>query len=441
MLPVAFIGILLGLVPVAATFYSANDDSFYYVGRWTVGEQVARSDWPCSGFRFDVTTTAMDGGATSIALKLDGLRLRVKVVVTADATGALETEILESDCIDHCLKLFNVTIANQSARSYTVSVTKLTQAAPYGNGLGRALTSVLEFHGVEMDTTNGATLGPPPTPSRRIGYVGASDTAGYCVDGTPRTNDYRLRPWAYDNCDVTSPGVLGRHLKAEISVQAIAGIGLTQNAFADMPALLGEETMPDYLDRTLQTNEQLLWNFTSWRPHLVVISLGGNDYNHQNSVPSNETFTAAYEDFILQIVEPYGEGGPVPTIVSICGQGDLTEVERDPNNDRCRPCPHVQDATEAFRARHGATVRTEYVLIPCDGSVVTGVDDIGCDGHKNQLGQERVANFLEPYLRDIMGWSDDTNDTSEDDGGSTAWAGVRVLVWAIGFLSFLHQML
>lgn len=43
-----------------------------------------------------------------------------------------------------------------------------------------------------------------------------------------------------------------------------------------------------------------------------------------------------------------------------------------------------------------------YVFVPCDGSVVTGRGDIGCDGHKNQLGMQKVADFLEPNVRRMM---------------------------------------
>jgi len=42
---------------------------------------------------------------------------------------------------------------------------------------------------------------------------------------------------------------------------------------------------------------------------------------------------------------------------------------------------------------------------------LTGDGDIGCEGHKNQLGQKRVADFLEPRMREIMGWSHNEQET------------------------------
>eukprot|EP00957_Ditylum_brightwellii_P196755 14990512-Ditylum_brightwellii.AAC.1 len=50
-------------------------------------------------------------------------------------------------------------------------------------------------------------------------------------------------------------------------------------------------------------------------------------------------------------------------------------------------------------------IAVDYIFIPCDGSVVTGIDDIGCNGHKNALGQLQIANYLEPRLKAIMNWT------------------------------------
>ena len=158
-----------------------------------------------------------------------------------------------------------------------------------------------------------------------------------------------------------------------------------------------------------------IWKFTeSWRPNLILIDLGGNDYNHQDGdVPSNSTFTEAMEDFLLNLFNEYyppgtskeseSESESYPTIVNVCGMGDPLEAEYDPDNNRCRPCPHVQDATEYFQQKHLKFVDlVHYIYVPCDGSVVTGIDDIGCQGHKNRIGQARVAAYLEPKLRKIM---------------------------------------
>ena len=149
-----------------------------------------------------------------------------------------------------------------------------------------------------------------------------------------------------------------------VSVQAISGIGLTQNAQAKQPWQLGKLTLPDFFNRTLQVNQLPAclfvcfrslpvfdtlvmkkqtcffpvsqsdpkagaWNFSAEpSPLFVYLSVGGNDFNHQhNAVPTNATFTAAYKAFLLRIFAAYGNA---TTVVNVCGQGSPVEAKFDP---------------------------------------------------------------------------------------------------------------
>ena len=155
-----------------------------------------------------------------------------------------------------------------------VTLRKLTQAAPFGTGEDCARTistyianasivtsllltpvagigekllagSVFEFHG--LSSVDGVTLKKAARRGRVIEYIGASDTAGYCVDGTPDmdgTVDLYLNGWEWDNCDLATPGLLGHHFDAELHVEAEGGMGLTQNANARIPAFEGREPLP-----------------------------------------------------------------------------------------------------------------------------------------------------------------------------------------------------
>lgn len=64
--------------------------------------------------------------------------------------------------------------------------------------------------------------------------------------------------------------------------------------------------MPDYYNRTLQSDSKHLWDPTNFIPDIVLTSLGGNDYNHQEGrEPTQEDFNDAYEKFWLQIFGQY----------------------------------------------------------------------------------------------------------------------------------------
>ena len=59
---------------------------------------------------------------------------------------------------------------------------------------------------------------------------------------------YLLTPLAY--LLTTTPAELGRRLGASVSVQGQASIGLTQNAMASQPYLVGSAAMPALFGRT-----------------------------------------------------------------------------------------------------------------------------------------------------------------------------------------------
>ena len=93
----------------------------------------------------------------------------------------------------------------------------------------------------------------------------------------------------------------------------------------------------------------------------MLVSLGGNDYNHQKGhVPTNETFTTVFESFALFLASRY----PTAQLVALCGMGSPLEAKLDPDDNRCKPCPHVADAVNSFKQRQPFTLREKvhYVL-------------------------------------------------------------------------------
>ena len=121
----------------------------------------------------------------------------------------------------------------KSSNKLTVTLTKMSQSNPMGTGIATDFFSASTFSLIGLRLT-GKLLDPPRRAPHRIQFVGASDTAGYCVDGTPDTGPIAegLLGWEYENCDAGYVHLVGEALDADIEVLAIAGIGLTQNARA-----------------------------------------------------------------------------------------------------------------------------------------------------------------------------------------------------------------
>lgn len=418
-----------------ARFAQPGDPRLRYEGRWMHQSSGAFADWPCSTLAFGV-----NAGTAGAVLRVTwaGPRLRLNVTIESadgETRSATTWKGAEYDLPFTPPKRSDISVPPGGS---LVRLRKLSSATPYAPGIGSKLLrpSVLEFRGIDLVRGN-ASLEAPPTPPRSIEIIGASDSAGYCVDGTPNTSSlaYTLGGWERSNCDATALAEVARRVDASLSVQAFAGAGLTQNANARQRWQMGKLTMADYYNRTLQTRAAPVWDVRAHQPpQLVLVSLGGNDYNHQQGrVPTNATFEAAYAKLLSDLFTTYtgrveGTGAATelgdetagrrdaaaaaaavglepqrPVVVSICGQGSPEEARHDPDNNRCRSCPHVESSVRAFQRGHPA-LRVEYILIPCDGSVVTGEGDIGCNGHKNRRGQLEVARFLEPKLRHIMGW-------------------------------------
>mmetsp|Transcript_30001 Transcript_30001/g.59587 ORF Transcript_30001/g.59587 Transcript_30001/m.59587 type:complete len:428 (+) Transcript_30001:70-1353(+) len=391
---------------------NARSDFFSYEGRFdfTSSSDSVRSDWPCSRVSFGVDVEGYSDGEVVFAHKSLKSRLNASAW-RADGTIAYST-IFSGPSAEgfHGVPLQEDALKIPSDSSY-VTLRKLTQAAPYGTGIGEKLLagSVFEFHG--LTSVDGVTVKNAAKKGRVVEYIGASDSAGYCVEGTPEMDgsiDLYLNGWEWDNCDLATPGLLGHHFDAELHVEAEGGMGLTQNANARIPAFEGEEPLPFFwAKQTLLTDKYPTFDPKAkpLNPDLVVISLGGNDYNHQHgNVPSNETFSEAYEAFLLSIFDAY-EANPTTIILSVCGQGSPAEASFDPDNNRCSPCPHVEDALVDFKAKHADFAdRAELALVPCDGSVVTGEGDIGCNGHKNAVGQREVFEHIKPIVSNLLNW-------------------------------------
>lgn len=112
---------------------------------------VARADWPCSGLQFNVINTG-SSASSFLNLKLNLGRVRVHVEVSTNNNATTTSTILEGNTIYNHEKNYEIPLLKAPPGSmFRVELTKLTQASPYMNGLGKPLTSIIEFHGIEMN--------------------------------------------------------------------------------------------------------------------------------------------------------------------------------------------------------------------------------------------------------------------------------------------------
>ena len=86
---------------------------------------------------------------------------------------------------------------------FNVKLTKLTEASTFGTGIGSEVLSpsTFKFYGLILDENSSLLELSPKT--RKMEFIGASDTAGFCVDGNTSMGiiDYGLEGWKYYNCE------------------------------------------------------------------------------------------------------------------------------------------------------------------------------------------------------------------------------------------------
>ena len=160
-----------------------TDPQIRYSGRWNIGSDRARADWPCATVRFHVDG---ESNQSALAFLWRGIRTRVNLTVWALDGKLTAAHTLVGPSIDSPLgHVQSVDIPLRSGVQLVRAV-KLTTAEPFGTGIGGKILdpSVFEFHGLR--DLAGARLVAGTAPPRRMEFIGASDTAGYCVDGSPK---------------------------------------------------------------------------------------------------------------------------------------------------------------------------------------------------------------------------------------------------------------
>jgi lysophospholipase L1-like esterase len=228
--------------------------------RGDAGDLRYRSQWP--GVYFE---TAFHGPAAVFRLGEGDVRLQVTVDdrpvwLTRPAAGLHRIGGLSDG--DHRLR---------------IQIVSENQAAP------------IDFGGVFGDAAQSLDVGPR---ARQIEFIGDSHTVGYANTASDRTCS-STTVWETTDTAAGVAGLLARRYGADYQVNAISGRGVVRNY--DGAAL---DTLPQAYAFTL-LDRQVWYADTGWRPRLIVIALGTNDFSTPlkpgERWSSREQLTAEYE--------------------------------------------------------------------------------------------------------------------------------------------------
>ncbi|WP_461071927.1 RICIN domain-containing protein [Streptomyces pseudoechinosporeus] len=286
-------------------------------------------------------------------------------------------------------------VLNDSAADYDVQIdgaTVATLVTPgntthWINGLSNSTHTVrlVKRNDTPGDTSTfggfvaapgGAVLSKPAARNRQIEFIGDSLTVGYGNLSTSRdcTSDQVRRT---TNADVSYGALTARQLNADYQINGYSGLGMVRNYNGGSP----DVTYRTFYDRALLNVSGDVWqNPGTWRPQVVVVNLGTNDFS--TAVNPGEPWTPdslaaayrnAYGDFVQKLRTRYGADA---TIVAV-GAGQYAGL--------------VQQVVKTRNDAGDSRVRYWFL----DDS---GLDFLGCDwhysAHDNRLIADRLTSFI-----------------------------------------------
>lgn len=235
------------------------------------------------------------------------------------------------------------------------------------------------FKGIVLD--EGAFLKKiDPGYKHKIEFIGNSITCGYGTEGASKDEQFMAET---ENVSKSFAPITARAFHAEHHVISHSGQGVVRN-YGDQN-MTSEYTMPDRFKQTLDNEVAGVWDFTTWKPDVVVINLGTNDFSTEPH-PIETVFNRKYTHLVKFLREQYGK------IPIFCVVGPMID----------EPCySYVKKMVEANRT-HLNDPNIYFVGIP--KYLMVADEDLGSDWHPNYSGQLKMANLLVPVVASVTGW-------------------------------------
>lgn len=142
--------------------------------------------------------------------------------------------------------------------------------------------------------------------------------------------------------------------------------------------------MADRIANTFDEAAEPAWDFAAspYRPDLVVINLGSNDFSTLPH-PSRDEFAAAYTRILQTLRGAYGDEMPILCVAPRVSEPAFTLYPRPVSVRRRAEPPFLRPVLPGY----------------CnDGS------ELGSSAHPNYAGQRKMAMLLIPYVSTLTGW-------------------------------------
>ena len=335
---------------------SASNAAIEYSGRTNrSSEESVRLNWPGSSIRIN-----FEGASIAALLQDESGDNYYNVILDNDSLFILRPQTI---------KQYQVLASNLSKGPHTIELFRRTE-------WDRGPT---DFYGFKINA-NAKLLAKSPPKKRKIEFYGDSITAGFAVEDTSGKDLYDS---IYTNNYASYAAITARHFEADYQCVCRSGIGVT----VSWDPLI----MPELYDRLIPTDSNSKWDFSLYRPDVVVVNLFQNDSwlvnlpEHPEFIkrfgdknPDEAFIISAYQEFIAGLRVHY----PAANIICTLGSMDATK-------DGSLWPGYVQKAVASLKDEN---VYTHFM--PYEESTA----------HPNVQQQKNMANSLIDFIEKTIEW-------------------------------------
>ncbi|WP_328475854.1 GDSL-type esterase/lipase family protein [Actinoplanes sp. NBC_00393] len=231
----------------------------------------------------------------------------------------------------------------------------------------------------------GAVLSRPVPRSRQIEFIGDSWTAGYGNMSASRDCSTTGGVDRNSNADQSFGALTARALGADYQLNAWSGRGMVRNYNGGDPGT----DYRTYYDRTLQAADPAVWRPGSWKPQVVVIGLGINDFSTAlnpgeqwaDEAALAAAYRTAYQGFLDKLRQRYG--ARVQLVLTYPDMWNTTAFA---------------SSVEQIVAERNAAGDNRVRALHYETDAL-GLDSLGCDWHPSARDHQLLAGVLTSFLR------------------------------------------
>lgn len=222
---------------------------------------------------------------------------------------------------------------------------------------------------------------------RFIEVIGDSYTCGYGTESNRAEEPFQLET---ENCNKAYACIIARYFNADYALVAHSGQGMVRH-WGDS-VQISTNSMPERWTRVFDAHGTESYDFKAYRPQLVMINLGTNDFS-PTAIPTTDQYVGAYVELIKSVKTHYGQDIPILCIT--------------PHS----ATPYLKAALAELKEKVANLKNVN--MANALSNTVSSQGDLGASEHPNYRGQRKIAMSLIPQVSTIMGWDIDTVSTKE----------------------------